>query len=279
MKITSISLIVFTVFMQSAAGLVLVAEITRLRSSLEAKKPLAYCLPVALLISLVGLAASSAHLASPLSAIYVLNNIATSPLSLEILCALLFTGCLTLTCYLRYKEAALGNLLGPVSAVLGLVMIWSISNVYMQETLISYDTPATLMAFLGTGLLVGAALGSLIYAYGLQQSGVAEEAGSLTGTFLVVAVIGLGLGYLGAPFNALVRDGYAAGGQNLTVLLLSIGLPVLGLLALVFGWFRQIRDVKGGTFMACSLLAVVCVLVGELCGRYAFYESFVRMGI
>jgi len=279
MKITSLSLIIFTVFMQSAAGLTLAAELARLRSNPGTKKILTPCLPVALLISLIGLAASSAHLASPMSAIYVLNNVFTSPLSLEILCALLFTGSLALTCYLRYKELASGDPFGLISAALGLVMIWSISNVYIQETMISFNTPTTLLAFLGTGLLVGATLGSLLYAYGLQRIGSADRTDKLTMTFLAIAVVGLGLGYLGAPFNALLRGDYLVSGQYPTILLLSIGLPVLGLLALVFAWFKQIQGLKEGTFVSYCLIAVICVLVGEICGRYIFYESFLRLGI
>ncbi len=38
MKITSLSLIIFTVFMQSAAGLTLAAELARLRSNPGTKK-------------------------------------------------------------------------------------------------------------------------------------------------------------------------------------------------------------------------------------------------
>ncbi len=265
--------------MQSAAGLVLASELARLKSSTEEKHLTKAFLPVALLISVVGLIASSTHLASPLSAIYVLNNVFISPLSLEIFCAVSFIGCLFLACVLRYFKNPLGDVLGLITAVLGLLMIWSIANVYMQETLISFDTPGTLMVFLGTGLLMGAALASLLYAFALKQNDTLETEGNSATVFLAMAILGLGLGYLGAFFNAPVRDGYMMSNINPIILLTSICLPVVGLIALIFGWFTNGKESRSVSLGSFSLLAVVFVMVGEFCGRYIFYESFLRLGV
>lgn len=291
MEITSISLIVFTVFMQTAAGLVLASELARLKSSLEEKKLFSLCLPVALLIALIGLGASTAHLASPLAAIYVLNNIFVSALSLEIFCASLFTASLALSCYLRYRNPLSGAAPGLVTAALGLLMIWSIANVYMKETIPTFNTPGTLLAFLGTGLLVGAALGSLIYAVALKRSEInGENRARIAMVFLAVAVAGIGLGYLGAPFSTIAgnfQGNFGINGlatimgsaQHSIAILLSLGLPVVGLLVLIIAWFKQVQQQKLGAFAGYSVVAVIFVLVGEVCGRYIFYETYLRLGI
>lgn len=291
MKITSIGLIVFTIFMQTAAGLVLASELARLRSSQEEKKLFSLCLPVALVITLVGLAASITHLASPLAAVYVLNNIFASALSLEIFCALLFAASLALCCYLRYRNPLLGAAPGLITAALGVLMIWSIANVYMKETIPTFNTLGTLTAFLETGLLVGAALGSLVYAVALKRSRItSDNRTSSAMIFLAVAIVGIGLGYLGTPFNTIARDSQDNFGingldiimgstqYNITILL-SIGLPVVGVLMLVIAWLKLVQQQKCNTFAGYSVVAVIFVLAGEICGRYIFYETYLRLGI
>lgn len=133
MHITSLSLIIFTVLMQTAAGLMLASELAQPGGNGARRPQLALCLPMALALGVFSLLFASAHLASPLSAIFVLNNVFSSGLSLEILFCSIFIGCMVLTLFLRANGAAITSLFAKISTVAGLAAIGSIANVYTQD--------------------------------------------------------------------------------------------------------------------------------------------------
>lgn len=290
MNITSTSLIVFTVFMQIAAGLVLASELARLRVSVEERKLFSSCLPLALLFTLIGMAASTTHLASPLGAVFVLNNIFSSALSVEIFCVLLFTVTLLFSCYRRYKKPLSATLSGLVTAVAGLFLIWSIANVYMKETMPTFHTPGTLMVFLGTGFLVGAVLGSFMYAVSLRiHKRYSDSSTRVAAVFLFFAILGIALSCFGTPFITIAQeiqdnfgvsglDAIAGSGQYRAMNLARTGLPLVGFLVLTIAWFRKVQQ-RLNTFIGYSFIAFIFVLTGELCGRYLFYETYLRLGI
>ncbi|MFV0423151.1 dimethyl sulfoxide reductase anchor subunit family protein [Oleidesulfovibrio sp.] len=288
MHITSVSLIVFTVLMQTAAGLVLAAELARTDDAAEQSR-LALCLPVALGLGIFSLMFASTHLASPLAAVYVLNNVFSSALSFEIFCCSLFIGLMAVTLFLRLKGLELASLFGKLSAAAGLVAVYSIARVYMQETMPTLDTGGTLLSFLGTGLLVGGVLGMLLYSLKVKNTPAEENSFSPAKVFITVALLGFGLEFIALPLNMMARSFEGAYGTTGLQMMLSTAtaaclpysnaLIVAGLLACLWGWAGSLKKSYAAPLVRGSMVGFVCVLAGSLAVRYFFYESYIRLGI
>jgi DMSO reductase anchor subunit len=289
MHITSASLIVFTVLMQTAAGLMLASELARLGRSREEVAPVSLCLPVALGLGIFSLGFASTHLASPLAAVFVLSNVFSSALAQEIFFCSVFIGCMALTLLLRIKDSSLESLFGKISALAGLVAIGSIANVYIQDTIPTFNTSGTLFSFVGTGCMVGGVLGSLLYGLGLRKSPEPDETKLPAKAFLAMALLGLGLEFLASPLNMIAKSyagAYGATGvetmlANATESCLpySIVLIIAGLLACLLGWLCSMKRKTAAPLVTGSGIGFACVLVGSLALRYFFYESYIRLGL
>lgn len=289
MHITSVSLIVFTVLMQTAAGLILASELARLGRSRTETDALKLCLPMALGLGTFSLLFASIHLASPLSAVYVLSNLFNSALAQEIFFCSLFIGCMALTLFMRIKASPMESVLGKVTAVAGLAAIGSIANVYIQDTIPTYNTSGTLLSFLGTGCLMGGVLGSLIYGLGLKKNSGREGHNLPAKTFSGIALLGFGLEFIANPLNMTAKNYegvYGATGldamlANATTSCLpySKALVVAGLVACLWGWVSSLKKQQASPLVKGSALGLACVLVGSLALRYFFYESYIRLGI
>lgn len=275
--------------MQSAAGLVLVSEIGHYKFAGKGERPLARCLPVALALAVLGLAIAFYHLASPLAAFYVILNVGSSPLSREIMLVMAFIALMALLFLMRRKNPeSETTILGGVTAVVGLLMVWSIAKVYTRETIPTFDTAGTDLAFLGTTLLVGSVLGAVLY--GTSSGSLATQGGKLPELFMVLAAVGLGLAYVGAPLSIVARtavDNYGVSGltplivsgQWPAVFVLSLLLPAAGLVFCMLAGLKAIKSNQAASITRFSVLALVLVVIGEVIGRYAFYESFLKAGV
>lgn len=289
MSITSFSLIAFTMMMQSAAGLVLVSELGQYKFAGKEEQPLARCLPVALILGVLGLGIAFYHLASPLAAFYVILNVGSSPLSREIMLVVSFIALMAIVFLIRRKNPESGaTILGGVTAIVGLLMVWSIAEVYTRQTIPTFNTAGTDLSFFGTTLLVGSVLGAVLY--GTSAGSLATQGSKLPELFMVVAAVGLGLAYVGAPLSIVARtavDNYGVSGlsplvvsgQWPVVFVLGLLLTAAGLVFCMLAGLKAIKSNQAASITRFSVLALVLVVIGEVIGRYAFYESFLRAGI
>lgn len=276
-------LVGFTLLVQAAAGLLIVSEILAVLGA-EARMRGADIL--AFLFGALGLAVSFAHLGMPLHSPYALFNIGSSWLSREIFCTSAFIGCLFALVVCR-RVPTLQRLAGPLAglAVLAaLVDLYAMSMVYRIVTVPAWDSPATLLNFAATALLLGTLVAALFLAARAEAQVPLCRVGGTLLVLLVLAVLAraveLPLGLFGAmQENARGVSGFSAVmAEGSGLYALRVALLVLG--AALAGWcgLRLLRGV-GPALVALGACAFLVVLAGEVIGRFAFFDMYVLNGM
>lgn len=282
------SLILFTLLIQSAAGLVVSGEVVRMTARGEVSALLSRNIPVACLLSAVGLLISFSHLGTPLHSLFTIVNLGDSWLSREILATGFFFGLLLLLAILQRRNMR-SSALTAVTAVVGFIAVYAMSRVYLLRTVPVWDSGATMLSFFGTMFFMGAVLCALLMAFALRSTGDSspELRRRLFGTAIVLAAFGLTLQFIGIPLsivsgsvinehglsalNALFANGTG-------MLLLRMALLIVG--GGLFAWaaLRAIMQ-HASNAVALGMAAALCVMAGEVLGRMMFYASYTRIGL
>jgi anaerobic dimethyl sulfoxide reductase subunit C (anchor subunit) len=249
----------------------------------------------------LGMAASLLHLGNPFNGYLAVANLGSSWLSREIVCGVLFAGAGAIFAFLQWRKRAsarVRNAVGLVAAAIGLVLVFSMGQVYLLRTVPVWNTVATpLMFFVTTFLLGSLAIGAAFvanYRY-LQRRNLGSldvQAGLLRDSLRWIAIVSIVL--LGVEFVALpMRVAYLAAGatpasQSAAIFVGQFGLLMVLRLALVFagagilGVFVYQNASSAGRERVMGNLtyaAFVLVLIGELLGRFLFYATYVRVGV
>ncbi len=235
-------------------------------------------LPVVMLI--LAFICAFFHLASPLKAFGVFAGLGTSPLSNEVLVAVIFA-----VVALVYWILALTGKLSEgarkacslIVAVLAVLFAAFMGMAYMVETLISWNTVMVPLQMIGFCLMGGAALGLLV----LSLAGVLDAAveGSFKSAVLAVLVIGLimavgGLAAQMASVNAL-GNALTSGADLVSAALVP---AVCGIICLIAATAIDLVALKGNKSALITVAAVVA-LVGVFAARYAFYALQLSVGL
>ena len=249
----------------------------------------------------LGMGASLLHLGNPFNGYLAVANLGSSWLSREIVFGVLFAGAGAVFAFLQWRKRAsvrVRNAVGLVAAAIGLVLVFSMGQVYLLRTVPVWNTVATpLMFFVTTFLLGSLAIGAAFvanYRY-LQRrapGSVDAQAGLLRGSLRWIAIVSIAL--LGVEFVVLpMRVAYLAAGatpasQSAAMFVGQFGLLLVLRLALVFvgagilGVFVYQNASSAGRERVMGNLtyaAFVLVLIGELLGRFLFYATYVRVGV
>jgi len=249
----------------------------------------------------LGIGASFFHLGNPLNAPRALLNAGSSWLSREILFGVLFGATGAVFALLQWRKIGsfrLRNIIAWIAALIGLMLVYAMSRVYMLETQPAWNTFATpiqfyITTFLLGSLAIGAAL-SANYAY-LQreqpdcaavQCELLKEAVrgiSLTG----LALLGLELVLIPVQIAFLANAGGPASlsaalmfGEYGMLLVLRLVLVFVG--AGVFGFFLYRTAQPSGSDRTLAVLvysAFALVLIAEVMGRYMFYATHIKIGL
>lgn len=121
----------------------------------EVSDPALYVLGPLLVL---GLAASTLHLGTPIRAINALRHVGTSWLSNEIVAGMAFlvTGAaFAVTQWFKLGSARLRQMLAGLAAVVGVALVWCISQVYSLRTVPAWNTWFTPARFFITAMLLG----------------------------------------------------------------------------------------------------------------------------
>lgn len=250
---------------------------------------------------LLGLLASMFHLGSPLRAINSIKHFPNSALSVEIVVGMAFLGLGALFAVMQWFKVGghrLRQVVAVVTALVGLGLVYAISQVYSLETVPAWATVYTplrffITAFLLGGLAVGAAL--VINLYVLNRRGRLQTErennlvrrsleGIALGSIVMMGLKLIGLpayiGYLGthqdpaaqASLRILTEQyGFWSGAQTVLVFLAVAAMAVL-LYLLARG-----KDIRLVMYLAVA--AFVLGLAGEFIGRQLFYAAMVRTGM
>jgi anaerobic dimethyl sulfoxide reductase subunit C (anchor subunit) len=302
------ALITFTILTQMSVGSFLVLGIVHYYANRKAGMQAADRLSDYALLSIVvafglALVASLLHLGNPLNAPRAVTHLATSWLSREILSGVIFAVLAAVFAFMQWRKIAsfaVRNVIAWIAAIVGLVLVYVESHVYMLPTEPSWNSLATPISFFTTSLLLGSlAMGAAFvanYAYLQRKEKDPEEAkvqsellrDALRG-IAVASVVLLGVEFVVVPiYVAYLATGSAAAIASAKLMVGPFGLVfVLRLLfafvgAGIFGVFLyQITQSMGKekTLGYLAYSAFVLVLVAEVLGRFLFYATRVRIGV
>lgn len=247
-------LVFFTVFAQWGIGGVLALTLCQNFGTLkfDAKQ---YRLLALLfwVITVLGSLASLAHLGTPTGAYRSMAGLGISWLSREVVAFIVLNAvifCWLSLCWLKPGHPG-ANLLGGVTALVGLVSIFVTSQVYYQMALHSlWHTIATPLGFLATAVLLGFMSVAVASGYWHKSSSTTCNAGIVIGIVLTAG---------GLWFRYHVPGADASSPLLWWQLFASICIAVWGISRLNYG--QQ------------SWVWVVLMATGELAGRMLFYSN------
>lgn len=307
MNVREWALITFSILAQMSVGAFVILGIVHYYANRKAGMQEADRMSDRALIAIIvtlglGLLASLFHLGNPLLAPRAVTNFATSWLSREILLGVLFAllGAVFATMqYFKLSTFAVRNVIAWIAALVGLVLIYAMAQVYMLPIQPAWNTVVTPLSFFVTTLLLGMfALGTVFvinYAYiqikdpkgaGTQREllrdilkGIALGGVVLVGIELVI--LPLHLGYLATTGSAAALDSVNLMiGPFGLIYFLRLVLAFLG--AGVFGVFMYMAASQPGKERLMGTLtygAFVLVFVAEVLGRFVFYATQRGIGL
>lgn len=146
MAVTELTLVVFTTLAPAAAfGLVLCMAYLFFfaKNASEAfVKTFNTCLAFPLAIAMIGLIASATHLGNPENILYVFSGVFRSPLSNEVMCAVIFLACVGVYWLLSFSRQAhvlLNQVLRMCSIISGCIFIVAVAFAYSAPTIITWN--------------------------------------------------------------------------------------------------------------------------------------------
>jgi len=277
------SLVFFTVTAQAAVGIVLIYWLFGFTAAARERADSYSGLgtPVYLIswvLTAIATVASLTHLGWPLSAYRAFGHLSSSWLSREVLLVTLF-GIAGLAAWWRSRTAAVPSWAVGVLGVLGLAETFASGMIYSLPSVPADANWFPVAFFIATALLTGATglllLGQVTKAGQALASEWTDKlslltlltlllSGVLTFTYASAAAHGL-------PEARMQAAAYTAGAWYPLRLVLGLLVPA----GLVIWFARRPRITQ-----MLPVLALVCaVLVGELAGRFLFFNSTVFMAI
>jgi anaerobic dimethyl sulfoxide reductase subunit C (anchor subunit) len=300
------ALITFTILAQMSVGAFLVLgvvhSLARSRKGLEEADRLSERSLLAIGGTLVlGMGASLLHLGSPLNAYLAIGNLGTSWLSREITFGVGFAGLGALFALMQWRKVGsfgARQVVALLAALVGLALVYSMSQVYMLPAQPAWNSLATPVSFFATTVLLGSlAMGSAFvlnywYVRGKDPSCAGSQCELLRDALKWIAVVSLlmlGVEFVVLPiYVASLAMGPAAALGSVGMLVGQYGALFGARLALVFlgaGVFGVFlyqstqRPDKEGMMGALTYGAFGLVLVSEVLGRFLFYATHLRIGI
>lgn len=272
-------LVLFTVLGQCVAGALIVSGLGwfAMKDDAAARQRLVRSMFFLWLVMGLGFLASVMHLGSPMRAFNSLNRIGASGLSNEIAAGSVFFavgGIWWLVAVLGRMPPALGKLWLLVSMVLGIVFVWAMTRVYLIDTVPTWYTGYTTLAFFMTVLLSGPLFAALLLRSArVTFNGTLFASISVLALLISVAIVvlqGMSLATIHSSVqqaSALVPD-YASL-QVWRVVLIAAGLGC---------WICPLVRRKA-PHVAGLLLGLLLVLGGEIIGRGLFYGLHMTVGM
>lgn len=306
MEVREWSLILFTLLQQLAVGAFVVIGIVHFWASRKTNPETADRLANYSLLALgpllvLAMLASLLHLGNPLSAPRAVTNFASSWLSREILFSVLFFlvgGVFALMQWRGIGSRTLRNVLAVIAAVLGVVVVYSMSQIYALEaqpawnswyTVLSFFVTAFLLGVLGVGAAYGASYGYLRRA---DPDCVETQCALLRDVLkglAIAAVVLVGIEFVAAPlYVASLASGTEPARQSAQLLVADYGvvfglrlvLAFIGAGLLAFLIYRAALLRKPEALLInLTYTAFAVVLVSEVLGRFLFYATHIKLGI
>lgn len=270
-------LVIFTVLAQSVVGAFLLFCVVLFTAQDKFYRAYVHKAMFVLFALLgIGFIASIMHLGSPLRAFNSLNRVGSSMLSNEIASGALFfalAGLYWLLAILGKMPKALGNLWLALTAVVGLVFMYMMNNVYHISTVPTWDNSFTSWNFYLTVILGGFSLGYALLLVDRPDANIIRWTPSVVVVALLfAAVVAV---YQGFSLSGIVT--YAQQAVTLVpdfAILTAVRLALLGIaVSLMFYLAHRPMSLFGKVIVICFALGA------EMIGRTLFYALHMTAGM
>lgn len=296
------ALLIFTILAQLSVGMLLVSLVVRAEAVKKVGVEQAAKLleiPLYTVVPAIGLAliASLFHLGKVANVIGAVPNLATSWMSREVVFAVVFAVMAVIYTFMYWRKSGSEQAraaIGWITAVIGLVLIYSMAMTYMMPAQPAFNTLATPVIFFSAMLLLGAMgfAAALMFAYGKAEK-KDEALQAVVGTSLqgiaMTAIVLLGVEFLVMPIYMayLSTQGPAAlmslgmmVGEFGTVLALRLLLVFVGAgIMAAYLYQKAAGKIAGGSLASYVYGAFLLVLISEVMGRFLFYATQYRIGV
>jgi len=268
-------LVIFTLMVQSAVGSVWCLQVALLwNAGLVGLLHLKFQILAALCLVLAGLAAAMVHLGKPSDSLHAVKNFKSSWLSREIFSVNIFAGLLAVLAVLAHiRPGALNIWLLLVGSLTGGTILYAMTRVYCLRTVPSWNHAGTPLTFVGSALLLGGLLCTLVLKILTLLQVVGHDAiGQIE--YRSVALIAVLVGFILKMLAAGVKPSAVNSAGPYKALQ-----PVMqgGGIAL---WIVSILAGANPIFQPLLLcLAAVCLISGEIIQRIQFYSAYKRVGL
>lgn len=295
------ALLIFSILTQLAVGMMLTLMIVRAYAVRKLGEEKAFQLTevpfyAVAPIMVVALVASLFHLGKVMNIIGAVPNLGGSWMSREVVFAVTFMILAAVFAFLQWRKIGAQSLtiVGWITAVVGLVVVYCMGMTYMLPAQPAWNTLATPINFYLAALLLGA-LGSavvLLVSYARMQNKGTEVESFVKNSLQAIAIVGiilLGLEFLVLPlYLAFLSMQGTAALHSLSLMFSDYGLVLALRVIFVFAGagllaaylFRK-ASVSGDQKMLANLAysAFALVLVGEILARFLFYATHYRIGV
>lgn len=257
-------LLIFTLFLQGSVGVTLWLAFSHsaLAPGYASRRSLLPAVAGAFVLACLGLMASALHMGYPLNAFNALRHFASSWLSREIVFASLYLAALGLATLLLFTGKSGWKALLMMAAMLGLVDVFCMAQIYMHTSVITWQHFNTLALFIGSVGILGSALVALAYQR-VGGVGIAVIV-LLVAIRLLIQPIWLADVMAGDEIVTFAHDPLHMFMQLGNMHLLSESLSVLGALLFATG---ALKRAKGITALGCVML-----IAGEVMLRFVFFS-------
>ena len=307
MELREWALIAYSVLAQMSVGAFLILGVVHFaatrKAGMEEADRLSDRVLVAIIITLgLGMLASLFHLGSVANAPSAVTNFATSWLSREILIGVVFAVLgivFSAMQWFKLGSFASRRVIAWITAVVGIALVYSMTQIYMLPTQPAWNNFATPITFFVTTLLLGSlAIGVALvanYAYVQKKNPDCADVQCellryVTRWIAVAAVVlvGIELGVIPIYVAYLVATGSAAAMASAKMmvdpysLVFTLRLVLAFIGAGVFGVFLYQNATNPGQekmmgYMAYGAFALV--LIAEVMGRFLFYATQRGVGL
>lgn len=308
MDVREWALIAFTILAQMSVGTFIVLGIVYFFAQRKWGEAVADALSDRALLAIgpvlvLGTIASLFHLGNPLNSYRAISNIGSSWLSREIAFTVLFVVVGAVFAFMQWRKVStptIRNAVAWVAAVIGLLLVYSMSQVYMLRTAPAWDSLATPVSFFTTTFLLGVlAVGAAYvasYAYLQRRAEVdcgeshCEMLRSAMRWLAIASIVLVGVHLIVLPLYVASLSGsdVAAANEAANILMEDYGIAFALRLVLVFigaailGAFVYRNASSPGRERVMTLLAYAAfafVLVAEIIGRFLFYAMQTNIGL
>ncbi|OED62425.1 dimethylsulfoxide reductase [Vibrio splendidus ZS-139] len=275
------SLIFFTVLAQTAVGGYLLIGARALVLGHDEEKLNSYKVPMFILWALMGLGFmfSTTHLGSPLRAFNAFNQLGSAWLSNEVFFGAAFFaigGLQWLLSVLKKGGVAIQKALTVAAMVLGAIFMYAMINVYMINTVPTWDNIYTPLSFIMTMVVGGLLLSQFVIVFANDSRFTVDR----NITMLAVIAVAISLFVTVGKLNLIgdIQTSAAKASELVDGLGSYVILQVALLMASLLVWILPMLN-KAKVNPVNLGLALILFLASELIGRGLFYSLHMTSGL